>query len=274
MRLHLTQAAIAKLPAVSADIWDTEYPGLVLRTRPSGRHTYRVRFGSGRWFSLGRADVLTPVAARGRARDVLTDAAHGKDPMAERRKRRGATLETYLTQQYAPWALEHQKCGQETIDRLRACFGAEFGAKQLSEITAFAVERWRSRRLKAGVEPATVNRDLQTLKPALAKALTWGLIDKHPLAAVKPQQVDRIGTLRFLSDAEEKRLRAALTDREREVLQLLAEGKTTKWIASELSISVKTVETHRRNIMEKLDLHSIAELTKYAVREGVSPLDV
>jgi two-component system response regulator NreC len=66
---------------------------------------------------------------------------------------------------------------------------------------------------------------------------------------------------------------ATLTDREREVLQLLAEGKTTKWIASELSISVKTVETHRRNMMEKLDLHSIAELTKYAVREGVSPLD-
>lgn len=67
---------------------------------------------------------------------------------------------------------------------------------------------------------------------------------------------------------------AMLTAREREVLQLLAEGKTTKWIAAELSISVKTVETHRRNIMEKLDLHSIAELTKYAVREGVSPLDV
>lgn len=67
---------------------------------------------------------------------------------------------------------------------------------------------------------------------------------------------------------------AALTEREREVLQLLAEGKTTKWIANDLSISVKTVETHRRNIMEKLDLHSIAELTKYAVREGVSPLDV
>lgn len=67
---------------------------------------------------------------------------------------------------------------------------------------------------------------------------------------------------------------ATLTDREREVLQLLAEGKTTKWIANDLSISVKTVETHRRNIMEKLDLHSIAELTKYAVREGVSPLDI
>ncbi len=64
-----------------------------------------------------------------------------------------------------------------------------------------------------------------------------------------------------------------LTDREREVLQQLAEGKTTKEMAGELSVSVKTVETHRRNIMEKLDLHSVAELTKYAIREGVTSID-
>jgi DNA-binding NarL/FixJ family response regulator len=66
---------------------------------------------------------------------------------------------------------------------------------------------------------------------------------------------------------------AVLTDREREALQLLAEGKSTKEIADALSVSVKTVETHRRNIMEKLRLHSVAELTKYAVREGITSLD-
>lgn len=65
-----------------------------------------------------------------------------------------------------------------------------------------------------------------------------------------------------------------LTAREREVLQQLAEGKTTKEMADALNVSVKTVETHRRNIMEKLDLHSIAELTKYAIREGVTSLEV
>ena len=63
-----------------------------------------------------------------------------------------------------------------------------------------------------------------------------------------------------------------LTDREREVLQRLAEGHATKETADALSVSVKTVETHRRNIMEKLNLHSIAELTKYAVREGITGL--
>lgn len=64
-----------------------------------------------------------------------------------------------------------------------------------------------------------------------------------------------------------------LTDREREVLQMIAEGKSTKEIAGNLEVSVKTVETHRRNIMEKLDTHSIAELTKYAIREGLTSVN-
>ena len=66
---------------------------------------------------------------------------------------------------------------------------------------------------------------------------------------------------------------ARLTAREREVLQLMAEGKATKEVAQALSVSVKTAETHRRAIMEKLDLHSVAELTKYAIREGLTSLE-
>jgi DNA-binding NarL/FixJ family response regulator len=67
---------------------------------------------------------------------------------------------------------------------------------------------------------------------------------------------------------------AALSPREREVLQLVAEGLTTKDIAAKLHISVKTVETHRKQIMDKLEIRSVAELTKYAVREGLTSLDV
>lgn len=64
-----------------------------------------------------------------------------------------------------------------------------------------------------------------------------------------------------------------LTGREREVLQLLAEGKSTKQIALKMHISAKTVETHRRQMMNKLDIHSIAELTKYAIRKGFTSLE-
>lgn len=60
-----------------------------------------------------------------------------------------------------------------------------------------------------------------------------------------------------------------LTPREREVIQLVAEGKTTKEIATALNLSVKTAETHRTNLMRKLDLHSVAALTLYAVRNGI-----
>jgi DNA-binding NarL/FixJ family response regulator len=63
-----------------------------------------------------------------------------------------------------------------------------------------------------------------------------------------------------------------LTTRERELLQLISAGKNTKEIAFALQISVKTVENQRHNIMKKLNLYSIAELTKYAVREGLSSL--
>lgn len=63
-----------------------------------------------------------------------------------------------------------------------------------------------------------------------------------------------------------------LTEREREVLQLIAEGNTINQMSAKLCLSIKTVDSHRRRIMEKLDLHSIAELTKYAIREGMTSL--
>jgi len=64
-----------------------------------------------------------------------------------------------------------------------------------------------------------------------------------------------------------------LTGREREVLQLIAEGKSTKEIAFHLNLSVKTIETHRRQIMNKLNIYSTAELTKFALKEGLTCLE-
>lgn len=65
---------------------------------------------------------------------------------------------------------------------------------------------------------------------------------------------------------------SVLTEREREVLQLIAEGKTTKEIAFKFKVSVKTIETHRAQIMEKLQIESVAGLTKFAIREGITSL--
>jgi DNA-binding NarL/FixJ family response regulator len=84
----------------------------------------------------------------------------------------------------------------------------------------------------------------------------------------------------LLSDGEasaDRRARGAdagiLTARETEILRLVAEGRTTREIAGHLRISIKTVETHRKHIMDKLGLHSVASLTKYAVREGLTTIE-
>ena len=66
---------------------------------------------------------------------------------------------------------------------------------------------------------------------------------------------------------------AELTPRQREVLQLIAEGLNTKEVAARLHVSVKTVETHRQQVLKKLDLDGIAHLTKYAIREGLVSLE-
>ena len=66
---------------------------------------------------------------------------------------------------------------------------------------------------------------------------------------------------------------ALLTSKEREILQLIAEGNTSKQIASNLNIALKTVESHRVNIMNKLDIHNIADLTKFAIRHRITQVE-
>ena len=74
------------------------------------------------------------------------------------------------------------------------------------------------------------------------------------------------------SDRGQKGSSVLLSGREREVLQMIAEGKSTKEIAFQLFVSSKTVETHRKQIMDKLNIRTIAGLTKYAIREGLTSL--
>ncbi len=86
--------------------------------------------------------------------------------------------------------------------------------------------------------------------PAISKMLLEGYVGEGR----GPQAEDNLGLL---------------TDREREVLQLIAEGKTNKEIATRLAVSVNTVETHRKHTMEKLDLHNTAEIVRFAVRKKI-----
>ncbi|MEK6756283.1 MAG: response regulator transcription factor [Bacteroidota bacterium] len=105
----------------------------------------------------------------------------------------------------------------------------------------------------------------------LARAIRTVAQDQTYLSPSITSQVIK-DYVRHLAESDSAGLEI-LTPREREVIQLLAEGKSTKHVAAALNISVKTVETHRSQIMEKLNIDSIANLTKFAIREGLTSLE-
>jgi DNA-binding NarL/FixJ family response regulator len=104
----------------------------------------------------------------------------------------------------------------------------------------------------------------------LARAIRTALNNRTYLSPQVAEIV--IGDYVQLAQTANGSVFSLLSSREREVLQLLAEGSSTAQIADRLCISVKTVETYRQHLMDKLNIRSIAELTKYAIREGLTSL--
>ena len=86
------------------------------------------------------------------------------------------------------------------------------------------------------------------------------------------QEVSNLITDKFLQDDNSKD-KPELSGREKEILQLIAEGNSSREIADKLFLSRKTVDAHRKNIMDKLELYTLPELTKYAIRSGLTTLD-
>jgi DNA-binding NarL/FixJ family response regulator len=135
-------------------------------------------------------------------------------------------------------------------------------------LTMHATPTYATEAFKAGASGYLIKRSAASELKQAIQAVIRGqhymtpLITKDVLAA----------TLHHPEGQMRQRPVAMLTPRQREVLQLVAEGKSTKAIATLLHISVKTVEFHKARVMELLDLHSTADLTKYAVAEGLVSL--
>jgi len=116
----------------------------------------------------------------------------------------------------------------------------------------FLLKSDAGRELVAAVEALQLRRTFFTTR--VSRMVLEGFLDRDPGPNGKHRRPDEGDVL---------------TGREREVIQLLAEGKTSKEVAVTLNLSVKTAETHRTNLMRKLGLHSVADLTRYAVRNGI-----
>ena len=140
---------------------------------------------------------------------------------------------------------------------------------QILILTVHTSEEYVLQILRAGASGYLVKQAAPTELISAIQAASRGEAFLSPTISKKVVEdyVQRAGVT-VESDSFQK-----LTAREREVLQLIAEGYSTREIAEQLHISIKTAETHRAHLIEKLGIHSTAELTQYAIRKGVISLD-
>lgn len=206
----------AKPAAKPFEIRDTRLKGFLLRVQPSGTLTFYCEYGRGKRYRIGRADAVKPDAARRKAKEILNAAYLGDDPMQDKRNAKAHTLETFVDEVYAPWTEATMRTAAETVRSLKKNF-PDLQRKKLHEITPWLVEKWRSARLKANAQPATVNRALDNLRAAMARAVEWGFLAENPLAKVKRTKTDTAAPIRYLAEGEEAALLIALVDREKRI---------------------------------------------------------
>ncbi|WHZ20485.1 MAG: Phage integrase [Rhodanobacteraceae bacterium] len=213
-RAKLTQRAVeaAHPQAAPYELRDTDLTGFVLRVQPSGVKSFIVQWARGKRRTLGKYPALTATAARTQALAILSDAAQHGTPEVAKPRPKTTTLRAFVDEAFRPWAQANLRQGDVEADRIVSMF-AEFADKPLTAINAWTVEKWRAKRIKAGVQTSTCNRNLAMLKSALNRACKWGMLDAHPLASVKQSKVDN-ARVRYLSKDENKRLRAALAARD------------------------------------------------------------
>lgn len=214
--MQITQQLIRRLKPVEKpyEIRDDKLKGFILRVQPTGAMSYICEYERGRRVTLGKANLLTLTQARNKALEILGKAAGGEDP--RKKKKPAATLREFLGDYYRDWALADMRTGKKRIQEIESHFG-EFLNKSLGEITPWLIEKWRLQERKAGKKPATIHRNETTLKAALSKAVQWGVIEQHPLDALKPISADDNAVIRFLSGGEEQALFKAMDERERKI---------------------------------------------------------
>jgi integrase len=213
MRVKLSPAVIAKAKprATPFELPDADVPGLLVRVQPSGVKSFIVSWRRGRRKTIGRVGVHTVEQMRVKARRILLDAEEHGEPSAA--AARAATLGEFFREDYKPHAEANQKDHAGNLKAIETEFAHLFD-KPLSAVSPFDLEKYRLGKLKAGVKPVTVNRHFDRIRAVFARAVEWKAVATHPLHGLKRSKVDRTGIVRFLSEAEEERLRTALAARD------------------------------------------------------------
>lgn len=229
MKATINTSLVSKLSPRSKpyEVRDDKLTGFLVRVNISGKLLYMCEYARGKRVTIGKVGVLTPAQARDMALSILSDASKGIDPRPNKKKQGSATLKEFMDNHYIPWFNTHRKSGQKTLGHLHICFVKPFGNTALSDFTPAQMDAWRTQRLKQGVKTESVNREIAIFKAALSRAVLWGIIETNPLEKLKLLKSDRSVKVRFLSSAEESRLREAALTREARMQASRVQGN--KW---------------------------------------------
>jgi integrase len=219
IKAKITVTSIKSLIPTNKRLNDTEISGFHARITPTGLITYYLFYrlhGKQVNYRLGIDGQMTPAQARDLAKNKIAEVTQGVDVQALRKQERThnkhskfSTLEYFLDEKYAPWLKSRNpKTAEKTIKAFKSSF-PKLMDFQLSDINAWEIEKWRNIRLADGLKPATTNRQINTIKGCLSRAVEWGVIDDHDLRKVKTLTVDN-SKVRYLSKDEELRLRESL----------------------------------------------------------------
>jgi integrase len=172
-----------------------------------------VQVARGKRYLLGRADVLPINAARERARKYLLNGGPPQD-LARPTDAANMGFGAWREKHYEPWYKAHHR-NSKGLNNFKQ-FAAWFDRKPLKSLTVADTAEWSTFRLGSNVKPATVRRNLVMLRAALERAVEWGHLPANPLISYKLPKVSSAGVVRYLTDQEEARLRAAVRPIKRE----------------------------------------------------------
>jgi integrase len=213
----LLSSKVARPSKKPFEIYDGRLAGFTLRVQPTGVRSYYARFGRNRRVALGQAGSIEPDEARERCQIVLGNVAHGRHPLHGLGGTDGITLGMFIADTYTTWVqASRPRTAADTLEKLYRHFRTWY-PEPLTAITVERVEAWKVRRLNEGRNPVTVVRDLYTLSSVLRRAVKAGELTENPVRRVDKPRIDRRGKVRFLDQAEESRLRAALQARDEEM---------------------------------------------------------
>lgn len=215
MRTVLTKriCALAEPTEKPYELRDTNTRGLILRIQPSGYKGWYVEWTRGKRRRLGSYEHLALEQARAYARQAVAEHVQQGLPSIARATASCCTLRMFLNDRYQAWAVSELKGGAQYVRTIERVFAVELD-QPLTGLDPDWADRWWQVRTQV-VSKTSASRNLACLRSAMSKAVEWRLLDKHPLAGLRRKAVPARKVVRYLSDAEEARLRAVLANRDR-----------------------------------------------------------